>query len=85
MLYCQVGLILNKHNLMFIIDRNISRKDKISGIFVFGIILAVSFSLTVRMKRQQADQLSRKDSRLQRIIETIANLKIIKLQVMVIF
>jgi hypothetical protein len=33
------------------------------------------------MKTRQEDQLAKKDSRLQKIIETIANLKIIKLQV----
>ena len=33
------------------------------------------------MKTQQEDQLAKKDRRLQKIIETIANLKIIKLQV----
>jgi hypothetical protein len=33
------------------------------------------------MKVQQADQLKKKDGRLQKIIESIVNLKIIKLQV----
>ena len=37
------------------------------------------------MKTRQEDQLAKKDSRLQKIIETLANLKIIKLQVGQIF
>ena len=53
----------------------------IPGFFVFATILVISFLLTLRMKLRQADQLQKKDSRLQKIIESIINLKIIKLQV----
>jgi len=52
-----------------------------TGLVVFVTILIISFVLTLKMKTQQADQLAKKDSRLQKIIESIANLKIIKLQV----
>ena len=51
------------------------------GLIVFVTILIISFVLTLKMKTRQEDQLAKKDSRLQKIIETLANLKIIKLQV----
>ena len=53
----------------------------ILGILVLAIIVGMSIYLTLRMRTAQALQLQKKDSRIQRIFETLINLKVLKLHV----
>ena len=48
---------------------------------MLGIIVSLSIYLTFRMRTVQAEQLKKKDSRIQRIFETLINLKVLKLHV----
>ena len=48
---------------------------------MLGIIVGLSIYLTFRMRTVQAEQLKKKDSRIQRIFETLINLKVLKLHV----
>ena len=51
------------------------------GILVLAIIVSLSIYLTFRMRTVQAQQLKKKDCRIQRIFETLINLKVLKLHV----
>ena len=51
------------------------------GILVLAIIVSFSIYLTFRMRTVQAQQLKKKDCRIQRIFETLINLKVLKLHV----
>ena len=48
---------------------------------VLVVIVVMSLLLTTRMKYFQREQLTKKDSRIARIVETVTHLKIIKLNV----
>ena len=52
-----------------------------TGIFVLLLIVFISVCLTFKMQRAQSNQLRKKDGRVQRIFETVINLKVIKLHV----
>ena len=55
--------------------------DIFPGIFVLLLIVLLSVYLTYKMQAAQSDQLTKKDGRVQRIFETVTNLKVIKLHV----
>ena len=45
------------------------------------LIVFLSVCMTYQMQKAQSDQLRKKDGRVQRIFETVTNLKVIKLHV----
>ena len=65
-----VHLLLTVHKYFFV-----------PGIFVLLLIVLLSVCLTYKMQAAQSDQLTKKDGRVQRIFETVTNLKVIKLHV----
>ena len=65
-----VHLLLTVHTYFFV-----------PGIFVLLLIVLLSVCLTYKMQAAQSDQLTKKDGRVQRIFETVTNLKVIKLHV----
>lgn len=52
-----------------------------SGLFGLVVILVISVAISCRMNSFQKDQLDKKDKRLQKIVEVLNHLKVIKFQV----